>query len=202
MLLTLHIIAGTCALFSAGAAVFTGKGKKWHINAGRVYVVAMAVVCGSAILMSARTGNLFLLLVGLFSFYFAFSGWRFARNRSGQASWPDWLGIGTLLVAGISMWLLAGYLLMQGNSQYITMAVFGFIAIILGLGDARLHRQGKAVGKERIARHLASMLGGTIAVITAVFVVNVTLSPPWLGWVLPTIILTPVIIWWSHKVRN
>jgi len=32
-----------------------------------------------------------------------------------------------------------------------------------------------AVGKERIARHLKNMLGGTIAVITAALVVN---APP------------------------
>ena len=41
------------------------------------------------------------------------------------------------------MWLLAGYLLMQGNSQYITMAVFGFIAIILA-GRRRVAPAGKS----------------------------------------------------------
>ena len=155
MLLTLHIIAGA-ARYSRGCCGVHWEREKWHINAGRVYVVAMAVVCGSAILMSVRTGNLFLLLVGLFSFTLAFRvGGLLAIGRGRPVG---------RFARSARCWspgfrrLLAGYLLMQGDSQYITMAAFGFIAIILGQATP-LHRQGKAIGAERIARHLAVTLG-------------------------------------------
>ena len=44
------------------------------------------------------------------------------------------------------------------------------------------------------------MMGGTIAVITAVLVVNVELEPIWIWWVLPTALITPVIFWWNRKI--
>jgi hypothetical protein len=55
------------------------------------------------------------------------------------------------------------------------------------------------VGKERIVRHLTNMMGGTIAVVTAVLVVNVDVEPVWIWWVLPTALITPIILWWSRK---
>ena len=58
------------------------------------------------------------------------------------------------------------------------------------------------IGKERIGRHLGNMMGGTIAVITAVLVVNVNIEPVWIWWVLPTALITPVIIWWKIKVMK
>jgi hypothetical protein len=44
------------------------------------------------------------------------------------------------------------------------------------------------------------MMGGTIAVITAVLVVNPPFEPEWIWWVLPTVLITPVIFWWNFKI--
>jgi hypothetical protein len=71
---------------------------------------------------------------------------------------------------------------------------------ILGYADFKSHKNKTAVGKERLSRHLTNMMGGTIAVITAVLVVNVDLEPTWVWWVLPTALITPVIFWWNVKV--
>jgi hypothetical protein len=46
------------------------------------------------------------------------------------------------------------------------------------------------------------MMGGTIAVITAVLVVNVDIESVWIRWVLPTALITPIIIWWKIKVTK
>ena len=46
------------------------------------------------------------------------------------------------------------------------------------------------------------MMGGTIAVITAVLVVNPPSDPEWVWWVLPTALIVPVIFWWVRKVGN
>ena len=90
----------------------------------------------------------------------------------------------------------------QDNSQFITLAVFGSLAIALGTKDVQSHRQQTAVGKERIVSHLTNMMGGTIAVVTAVLVVNVDVEPVWIWWVLPTALITPIILWWSRKTRS
>ena len=55
---------------------------------------------------------------------------------------------------------------------------------------------------ERIAKHLTNMMGGTIAVVTAVLVVNPPANPEWVWWILPTVLITPVITWWNKKVLN
>ena len=99
------------------------------------------------------------------------------------------------------MWFLAFKDFPQFSSTSVTLTVFGFIALALGFAGARSHHDRAATGKIRIAKHLVNMLGGTIAVMTAVLVVNVSLTPPWLGWVLPTIFMLPVIVWWSRKVK-
>ena len=46
------------------------------------------------------------------------------------------------------------------------------------------------------------ILAGTIAVVTAVLVVNVDMEPQGLPWILPTVILVPVISWWNWKVMK
>ena len=100
------------------------------------------------------------------------------------------------------MWVLAAWYFVQDNSQFITLAVFGLLALILGYADFKAYKSKTAKGKERIARHLTNMLGGTIAVVTAVLVVNVQMEPVWVPWVLSTAIMTPVIVWWNRKVLN
>ena len=46
------------------------------------------------------------------------------------------------------------------------------------------------------------MLAGTIATVTAVAVVNVDPDPVWLTWILPTLVITPLIIWWNVRVAQ
>jgi hypothetical protein len=46
------------------------------------------------------------------------------------------------------------------------------------------------------------MMGGTIAVITAVLVVNPPFEPEWVWWVLPTVVITPIISYWNKKTLS
>ena len=201
-LLPIHILAGTIALLAAAFAICSEKGKKIHITAGRTYYWGMAGIFLTALPMSIITSNVFLFLIAFFSFYLAFAGRRFAQNRKGIASTVDWIAVGFMITAGLGMWVLAVFYSIENNSQYITLSVFGFIAIALGYTDFKTYKQQEATGKKRIARHLTNMLAGTIAVVTAVLVVNVDMEPQWLPWVLPTLLITPVIIYWNWKVMK
>ena len=78
------------------------------------------------------------------------------------------------------MWILAAIYFANDNSQYIVLLIFGFLANALGYADFLSHKNKTATGKERISRHLTNMMGGTIAVITAVLVVNVDIEPVWI----------------------
>jgi len=200
LLLLIHILAGTIALFAAAFAICSEKGKKIHITSGRTYYWGMVGIFLTALPMSIITSNVFLLLIAFFSFYLAFAGRRFAQNRKGIASTVDWIAVGLMIAAGLGMWLLAVYYYMENNSQSITLTIFGFIAVALGYTDYKTYKREEATGKKRIARHLTNMLAGTIAVVTAVLVVNVDMQPQWLPWILPTVILVPFIFWWNWKI--
>ena len=199
-LLVAHIFAGCISLIAAVFAVVSSKGKQAHILAGRTYFWGMAVIFLTAIPMSISSSNVFSFLIAIFSFYLAYAGMRFARNRAGTANLFDWVAVGLMVFSGLAMWFLALVYFMNNNSQYITLTIFGFIAISLGYMDFRSYRNKSAIGKQRIARHLTNMLAGTIAVITAVLVTNLSIEPVFILWILPTIIISPLIFWWNRKI--
>ena len=199
-LLVAHIFAGCISLIAAVFAVVSSKGKQAHILAGRTYFWGMAVIFLTAIPMSISSSNVFSFLIAIFSFYLAYAGMKFARNITGTANLFDWVAVGLMVFSGLAMWFLALVYFMNNNSQYITLTVFGFIAISLGYMDFRSYRNKSAIGKQRIARHLTNMLAGTIAVITAVLVTNLSIEPVFILWILPTIIISPLIFWWNRKI--
>ena len=127
---------------------------------------------------------------------------RFARNRKGTASILDWTTLSLMIFSGLGMCILAAIYFLNSNTQYIVLLVFGFLAMALGYADFRSYKNNSATGKERISRHLTNMMGGTIAVITAVLVVNPPFEPEWVWWVLPTALITPVIFWWNRKILS
>ena len=62
------------------------------------------------------------------------------------------------------------------NSQSLVLILFAFLAVSHGYADSKSHKDASATGKQRIAKHLTNMLGGTIAVVTAVLVVHPNLQ--------------------------
>ena len=202
ILLSIHILAGTIALLCAALAISSEKGKKFHVLSGRTYFWSMVGIFLTAIPMSIINSNIFLFLIAIFSFYLAFAGVRFAKNRKSIATTIDWIAVSLMILSGLGMWALAVIYFINDNSQYITLLVFGFIALALGYGDYRSHKNKAATGKERIAKHLTNMMAGTIAVITAVLVVNVNIEPIWIWWLLPTAVITPIIFYWNKKTLS
>ena len=202
ILLVIHVLAGTIALLCSAIAVSSEKGKKFHVLSGRTYFWCMVGIFLTAIPMSIINSNIFLFLIAIFSFYLAFAGMRFAKNRKGIATTIDYIAVSLMILSGLGMWVLAVIYFINENSQYITLLVFGFIALALGCADYISHKNKAAIGKERIAKHLTNMMAGTIAVITAVLVVNVNIEPIWIWWLLPTAVITPIIFYWNKKTLS
>src|SRR4030095_4281354 len=102
---SLHIAAGTVALFVAPAAMLTVKGGRAHRRWGKIYFWTMAVVAATAVALSLWRPRIFLTLLAVFSFYMAFSGYRaLGRKRPVQGQGPrpiDWAAaLLTLAVSG------------------------------------------------------------------------------------------------------
>ena len=201
-LLVIHIASGTVALLTAVVALITQKGRIKHVWAGRVYAGAMTLIFLTSIPLALLGSSIFLLLIAVFSFYLVFAGWRFARNYTGKPHPVDWTAITAMALTGLGMWGYAAVLARDGSSQWVTLTLFGFIALALSLADALFYRAGNVRGSRRISRHLTNMMAGTIATVTAVLVVNVDTSPVWLAWILPTIATTPLIVWWNFRVAR
>ena len=202
ILLSIHILAGSVALVSAALALSTEKGKKFHVLIGKAYFWSMVIIFLTALPMSIISGNVFLFLIAIFSFYLAFSGMRFAKNRTGVPTRVDLIAVNFMFLSGVGMWILAIIFFIDNDSQFITLTVFGFLALFLGYGDFQTFKDQTAIGKGRIAKHLTNMMGATIAVVTAVLVVNPPTNPEWVWWILPTVLITPLIFWWNKKVLN
>ena len=204
ILLTIHIDAGSIALLTAVVAVITAKGRRYHVLVGRIYAIAMTVIFITALPLAILGSSVFLLFIAVFSFYLVFAGWRFARNRRGLPQPLDWYATGIMGATGLAMWGYVVVLGSAGNGQWVTMLIFGAIAVALSLVDGAyyfgLTRGRMRGGAQRLQRHLTNMLAGAIATVTAVAVVNVDLNPVWLPWILPTIVITPLIVWWNVRI--
>ncbi len=206
-LLVIHIAAGSIALLTALVALVTAKGGVIHVRAGRVYAIGMTLIFLTAVPLAILGADVFLLLIAVFSFYLVFAGWRFARNRSRRPQPVDWAAVAIMGLTGLGMWGYAVVLALSGSGQWVTMLAFGFIAVALSVADGLFFNQGRATRRRpaphlRIQRHLTNMMAGTIATVTAVMVVNVSMDPVWLPWLLPTVVITPLIVWWNVRTAR
>ena len=207
ILLVIHIAAGSVALLTAFVALVTPKGGVIHVRAGRVYAIGMTLIFLTAVPLSLLGSDVFLLLIAFFSMYLVFAGWRFARNRSRRPQPVDWAAVAIMGLTGLAMWAYAIPLALSGDGQWVTMLAFGSIAVALAAADGLFFNQGRngnrrPAGYRRIQRHLSNMMAGTIATVTAVMVVNVSMNPVWLPWLLPTIVITPLIVWWNVRTAR
>jgi Predicted membrane protein (DUF2306) len=200
ILLAFHIASGSIALLSALGALLVAKGKKAHRLWGISYVCSMALISITAWTMSALKPNPFLFAIGCFSAYLVSSGYVRAKNRTGKATTLDWtisgLGLATSLV-------MLGLGLASTGTNRIVLIVFAGVSAVLSVITIIGLRQHKFKGNERIINHMAHMMGGTIATVTAVAVVNIRgVQPGWLVWIAPAILIVPVIIYWTIRLRR
>ena len=202
LLLAIHIIGGSIALLSAAIALAMKKGGSQHKFFGKLYVGGMLGVFLSALPLAVLKTNVFLFLIGIFSFNLVFSGFRFARNRTGRPKIWDWIAVSLTLLSAIGMWVASYSFYRAENDQWVTLFIFGAIATILGTTDSVTWAKREATGKKRITRHLTNMMAGTIATVTAVLVVNVATDPVWIAWIAPTVVITPFIFYWNKRTLS
>ena len=200
-LLYLHILAGFISLGIAYFLLFTKKGNKRHKKLGMIYVYGMSTIFVTAIPLSLLGEfNPFLFVIAIFSFYLAFSGYRQGRDRNGAREQIDKvLGV-FITTTGILFYSMAVSLFLIEDSMWITSLLFGSIALVLGIND---FRRMKIVERpnfyDRTNLHLNLMLAGTIATTTAFIVTIEPFATIWFNWVAPTIVGTPIIIYFSKR---
>ncbi len=191
--LALHILSGTGALLSGLLAMVFKKGGSTHRKSGKVFFFAMLSVCITAILISIMKDNRFLLSIGIFSFYQLFAGYRSVKNKTLKPAWYEWL---FLLIGTVN----ATQMIWSGN---LVLIIFGSLSGIQMIAELRLFlktRKAEVAKNSWLKRHIGMMMGSYIATLTAFLVVNINhFEPAWLPWILPTIIFTPLIVYFTQK---
>lgn len=193
ILLWIHVPLGGIALAVGLLLLLLRKGGPRHRRIGQVYFWAMTGVCITALLLAAIQENMFFLTVGVFSYYGAYTGYRSGHRKHLRPNVFDWAMLGVAIVGAVLMLLTINYVLL----------VFGVLALSMCVADVRLFLRKKQGAKsEWLPYHIGRMMGSYIAAITAFAVNNFHQNEyalyVWLG---PTVILTPLIIFWTRKYR-
>ena len=163
-LLLFHILNGLLGIMSGGAAIVLRKGSRRHEWAGRVFVVSMLSMSGSAayIAFTDPDGSPINVLMGLLTFYLVSTAWLTARRTRPQTGLVDWIGLAAIV--GVSVGLL-NYGFVAANRESGTIEgvpagvffAFSAIALLAAMLDVRMIRRGGVSGAQRLTRHLWRM---------------------------------------------
>ncbi|MFT5422153.1 MAG: hypothetical protein ACI9D5_002920 [Candidatus Endobugula sp.] len=204
VLLIIHITAGAVALVSGLGASMVKQFSWphcWHKRFGTSFFWGMLVIFLTAFPMALLHYNPFLLFIAVFSFYFAYTGWRYAKNTTGKPAWQDWFAIVAMTVICLLMVVYGAVILMADDKSGVTLAVLGLVGMVNAVRNGYSFYTGSFAGKKRIALHATMMLAGTIATVTAFVVTNFTMNPEYVLWLAPTALITPYIVYWNIKLR-
>src|ERR1700733_12235362 len=197
--LTIHIAAGATAFLMAPVALATGKGGKTHRRWGNVYLWSMGIVAATAVPMAFFFPVRFLALVAVFSFYFAFSGYRVLRlkelSRGGSAQPIDWIAGAVTFATSALLASLSWFRPASIEVLPVVGVVFGFIGM---RGSAGQLLSFVRKPKEKMFwwyTHLGNMIASYIAAWSAFSVVTLTrvIGNHWYVWLWPTMLGVPAI---------
>lgn len=201
-----HVLAGMISLVSGLFVFVLKKGTRFHVRIGNVYFVAMAVVFVSSIYVSILKNNIFLLLIGFFSFYLVYSGIRYNRLRKNRA--VSILDIVSTLFFGIcflGMFGLGLFLsIFNPQAGAIILAVFGSIGVFLIKDEfiAFFLKRLPESSNTYFRQHIGRMTGSYIAAVTAFLVNNITFLHPLIIWLAPTALGFLVIRFFSAQYKR
>ena len=193
----MHIVSGGLALLSAPVAIAFRNKPANHRIPGRIYFFSMMIVIATALFMAIVKSNIFLLLVGVFSFYSIWNARRALAQKqlhNGQKpKWYDYLVDAVVLITNAGMLVLGFVLTGSGNTMGWVAIVFSAIGIFTIARTVRLYLVKPTDPKFWLYRHLQGMMGGYIATVTAFLAVNNRWLPDVAVWLGPTVIGSLVI---------
>lgn len=202
ILLTIHILTGGASLFVGTIIMFVKKGDQRHRYLGIVYFVAMIITGFSAIAMSYLHSNYFLLITGVFTTYMILTGKRYLKiKKIADVKLQDWFLAIIMFIFGTAFISYGSYILLSSNTFGIVLLVFGIISWSFAYQDFTNFKGNSNIKNFWITTHIQRMTGSYIAATTAFLVVNNTVLPDIVAWLLPTLVLIPFIIAWRKKYQ-
>ncbi|MCX7743301.1 MAG: hypothetical protein N2167_01920 [Flavobacteriales bacterium] len=189
----IHAAGGFIGL-ACGLAVIIipNKSNNWHKKLGKLYFISMIISSILAIFISFQMKHMIFLSIGGFTLYMLFSA--FISLRSRFETWKKLYYILAFIGFACGMYMIL--------TQIVFLVVFGLLQLLLVLQDLWLIRSEKNDDLHLLRSHAGKMLGRFIAATTA-FAVNVVFSgDAWWHWLLPTLLIMPLIIIWNYRLRR
>ena len=202
LLLGLHIIGASISLLLGLYLMFAKKGNSRHKKIGKVYFYALLTASVAAIPMSYLHPNYFLFLISIFTIYMLLTGVNYLNKKSTKnVNTTDWVLTIIMLLFAIAFIGFGIFNIVKGTYFGIVFIVFGSIGLLFSYQDY-INFKGKSKIKNYfLTTHLQRMTGSYIASTTAFLVVNNKVLPSVLAWLLPTIIIVPLIVTWTRKYK-
>ena len=198
----LHIFCGMIALFVAPAAILTVKGGLAHRRWGKIYFWMMAMVAATAMVMAVYRPIIFLALLAVFSFYFAFRGYRSILLKRG-AETMDWVAALSSLVGSLGLLVLGIYPFAGVRLPAPAVSIaFGMVGVVIAGSDIWKFLRPPVDRNNWWYSHMAGMLASYIATLSAFSVVNFRFLPIAVRWLWPTVLGTPAIFIWIAYYRR
>jgi uncharacterized membrane protein len=202
-----HILAGFTAFFIAPIPLLTAKGGTTHRRWGKIYFWAMAVMAATAMVLALWLPIPFLAFIAIFSFYFAFRGYRVLSRKSPlQGQGPgviDWVAAVLAFLGSMALIVLG---ILRPGPVWVRLSVvaivFGVIGVALAASDIRQFMHPPEDRNSWWYAHMAGMIGSYIAAVSAFSVVNFHFLPTAVRWLWPSAIGVPGIFVWVGYYRR
>ena len=214
--LVVHITAGAIGILSGYVALAAAKGERLHRRSGTVFVYAMwtMAIMGAAIALLRNVAPAANAPMGLFTAYLVATGLTTVRPPSQRARTLDAALL--LVVLGITATLLTfGVRVLASPSGRLygmpaaPFLIFGSVALLAFIGDARLIRAGGVRtlrGAPRLARHLWRMSTAFLIAAFSFFLGQAKVIPKPIR-IYPLLMIPPLIVlvtmlYWLWRVRG
>ena len=197
IILIFHVISGFSGLLSGTFAMMKTNSIKTHKKAGKVFFYSMLSIFITSTIMCFMKTNIFLLLVGFFSFYMAATGYRILKLKTIhkndlKPTLLDFLISFIGIFGALAIFILAYTLFQSGSNFGYVCLFFGAISLFFGITDFRKFYITISDKFYWMRAHSIRMAGAYAATVTAFVVVNIQIKQGWILWILPAFIVIPI----------
>lgn len=200
-----HVAAGCISLVAAPVSMAVAKGGNAHRVSGKIFYWSMVYIFVSAIILGTYHWKPFLLMVSVLSFYLVYTGNRTLSQKQlhlGKGvTVYDWMVAASCGVFMLAFLVWSVTLMLQGVN--VLLLVFFSVGGLYSITTEVRRYRAKSITKHGwLFNHIGRMVGGFIAAVTAFSTNVLTFMPGMVQWLWPTLIGTPLIIYWIRTYRK
>lgn len=203
ILLGIHIVGGGTSLLLGLYILIAKKGTKRHKRIGIVYYAAMLTAAFVAMPMCYLHPNYFLFIISVFTAYMLLTGKRYLTHKTlNTVGVYDWALTIIMALFGSAFIVFGSINLFNGSTFGVVFLVFGMISLLFVRQDWINFKGKSTIRNFFLTTHIQRMMGSYIASVTAFMVVNNEILPPVFVWLLPIVVIAPLITIWTRRYKT